>query len=234
MTRLEFEQIVKQNFPYANDSFFLSIEKYKELLNSENKKYNLTRLNSDDIVYEKYFFASLIPFINIDLTDKYILDIGSGSGIPGILLKILNPSIKLSIIEANLKKINFMKILCEELNLDGVEFFYQRSEDVKNTLVEKFDIVTSRAVSSLPILLEISSQYTKIGGIILEPKSSNSDEEFSLGLKHSKKLNLEFIQNIDFSFANCNYRTMFFKKVDITPNEYPRIWKEIIKEFKNV
>ncbi|MGL4950239.1 MAG: 16S rRNA (guanine(527)-N(7))-methyltransferase RsmG [Mycoplasma sp.] len=234
MNKQEFEIKIKELFPSVSDNFFSNIEVYKQYLNAENQKYNLTRLNTEELIYEKYFFASLIPFINTDLKNKEILDIGSGSGIPGIVLKILEPSIKLSIIESNAKKINFMTNLSNELKLSDISFFNIRSEDVEEHLIEKFDIVTSRAVSSLPILLEISSQYSKIDGLIIEPKSNSIDEEFETGIKHASKLSLSFLNKEMFEFNGCNYTTLFFKKDSATSNLFPRSWREIIKEFKNV
>jgi 16S rRNA (guanine527-N7)-methyltransferase len=119
MNKEQFEEKIKKTFLNFSNDFFSNIEKYKQYLQKVNKVMNLTRLDSEEKIYEQYFFDSLKPFENIDFFSSSIslLDIGSGSGIPGIVLKILYPEIKLTILETSLKKINFMKELCDILNI---------------------------------------------------------------------------------------------------------------------
>ncbi|MGL4948485.1 MAG: 16S rRNA (guanine(527)-N(7))-methyltransferase RsmG [Mycoplasma sp.] len=234
MDKQNFIEKINQYFPKADSSFPILIEKYREFLTSENKKYNLTRLDNEKVVYEKYFFASLIPFIDIDLENKNVLDIGSGSGAPGLILKTLYPTMKLTIIESNNKKATFMRNLSDLLGFENVDIISIRAEDTPQDLVEAFDFVTSRAVATLPALLEISAQYLKINGQIVEPKSSTATDEIKNGISHSKKLKLSLHNEIDFEFNSCTYKTFIFVKEAVTPDQYPRMWKDIMKEFKNV
>lgn len=177
MTRNEFIKLIEQYFKINESDFIGKIDCYTNFLREENAKYNLTRLDGDEIIYEKYYFNSLIPFIDLDLNNLAVLDIGSGSGAPGIILKIIFPHMQLAIIESHAKKVNFMQALCEKLEFNDVKIYNTRAEDLNSELVNKFDIVTSRAVACLGILVEISCPYLKIGGLLIEPKATNYEIE---------------------------------------------------------
>ena len=140
---------------YSNNQFKI----YYEFLISENEKYNLTSITNKDEVYIKHFYDS-IQLENIINFEKKIdmCDVGSGAGFPSIPLKILYPNINLTIIEPTLKRCNFLKELCEKLKLENVTIINDRAENIKDL---KFDIVTARAVSNLPILLELCIPLTK-------------------------------------------------------------------------
>jgi 16S rRNA (guanine527-N7)-methyltransferase len=96
--------------------------------------------------------------------------------VPGVVLKLLNKNIELVIIESNNKKIEFLRLLALKLNIQ-IELKTQRAEEITENDFNRFDYVTSRAVAELRILIEISVPYCKIGGTIIEPKSSKVQEE---------------------------------------------------------
>lgn len=202
---------------------------YKQYLQTQNQIMNLTRLDKDELIYEKYFYESLIPFFGFELNHLHLLDIGSGSGIPGIILKIIFPDLKLTILESNQKKINFMKSLCDKLGFVDVIFWCQRAEEINPNQFEKFDVVTSRAVSNLATLLEISCQYCKIGGLIIEPKSINYMNEYNKIKDKVSDYGLELEQLVEFNDKNYIF---IFKKYTKPNAKYPRPWKDIIKEYK--
>lgn len=227
MNRSEFIEKVKSKYN-INIEFESKIETFKNFLQEQNKLFNLTRLDNDADIYDKYFYQSIEPFFIYELKNKSILDIGSGSGIPGLALKILEPTLKLTIIESNNKRIDFMKSLCKLLLIEDVTFIYARAEDNWKPWKEKFDIVTSRAVSNIGTLLEISCQYAKINGLIIEPKSHNYKQEYE---KVSNKLTDYglILNNID---TYDNTTCLVFKKINSVSDKYPRQWKDIVKEFK--
>lgn len=229
MNKKEFYEQLKIDFPKMSEEQLKLFDIYKEFLRSENEKYNLTRLDTEELIYEKYFYNSIIPFAGIDLENKKVLDIGSGSGVPGIILKIVEPTIILTIIESNSKKMSFMQELCKLLNFDGVEFILERAEICAPQHKEKFDIVTSRAVSALNVVLEISCQFAKIGGLIIEPKSTAYEDELtdSMELLDDFGLSKPEIKNY-----NAKNMFLYFKKVKTTNWHYPREWKVIIKNNK--
>lgn len=229
MNQIEFYKQLKKDFPKILDEQFKLFDIYKDFLRSENEKYNLTRLDTEELIYEKYFYNSIAPFIGVDIENKKILDIGSGSGVPGIILKVVEPTINLTILESNAKKMKFMQELCKLLSFDDVEFILERAEICAPQHKEEFDIVTSRAVSALNVLLEISCQFAKIGGLLIEPKSTAYEDELtdSMQLLGDFGLAMPEIKNYD-----AKNMFLYFKKIKTTNWHYPREWKEIIKNNK--
>ncbi len=226
MDRLTFIKEVKKIYPNREINFDL-FETYKEYIQKENQFYNLSNLVSDNKIYFEYFFNSILPYVDFNFNNKYLLDIGSGSGIPGIALKIIFPSMKLTIIESNSKKIKFIQNLKTILNLEYIDFLNIRAEEISWANREKFDFVTSRAVANLKILCEISIPYLKINGLLIEPKSTNYLNEINEAESILKKLKSEII-NIKKIKNEKEHNIIYIKKNEKTNIEYPRKWSIII------
>ena len=231
MNKAQFEKEILKLFPFLHDDFFKQVEVYKNFLQEKNREFNLTNLDSEQDIYSKYFYESLVPYASINLSKiNSILDIGSGSGIPGILLKLVYPRVDLAIIEATGKKAEFMKQLVKKLDLDRVEIFHQRAEDIKPSQRESFDLVTSRAVGELKVILEISTPYARVNGLIVEPKSSKYQEEENNAKSMIKSLDLAKENDIEFTSINGIFHHVFvYRKINKTDSKYPRSWKEITK-----
>lgn len=137
---------------------------YYQILIDENQKYNLTRITELNEVFEKHFLDSLLFVEHFKINDQKIADIGTGAGFPGVVLKIFFPNIKLTLIESNNKKANFLKYLVDKLELNDVEILNKRAEELTSDYKEKFDIVISRAVAYLNIILELGVQLVKVDG----------------------------------------------------------------------
>ena len=218
MNKIEFIDAVNKKFKNPDPHFFDQIEKYKNIIQEYDQKISLSNLVSNEKIYGEYFYESIIPYANVDFkNDTKLLDIGSGSGIPGIVLKLLYPFISLTIIEATVKKANFMKLLVSELNLDNVTILNKRAEDIKSFEREQFDIVTSRAVASLFAILELSTAYAKIGGLIIQPKSKNFNQELLEAKEIINKLDLQLINQDEFtSINNYFHHVSYFIKLKKT------------------
>lgn len=232
MNKIEFKTEILNNFKDVPSSFFDQIEIYKNILIDQSKLINLTKFTEENKIYGDYFYESIIPYKHIDF-QKYtsLLDIGSGSGIPGIVLKLLFPHIKLVIIESNNKKINFMKILVDKLELKNVSLLCKRAEDINNNEYESFDIVTSRAVAPLKIIMEISTPYCRVNGLIIQPKSKNYLEEMNEFKRLLPSFNIELLNVEQFiSATNHEHNVLIYKKNKITNRKFPRKWSTIIKE----
>ncbi len=148
---------------------------YKEFLQEYNKHTNLTRIVTDEDIYLKHFYDSLTIVKAIDLNNiNNLLDIGTGAGFPGMVLKIVFPKINVTLLDSNNKKIKFLQELSKKLNIN-VEIINDRVENyVKNNL-NKFDIVTSRAVANMRVLTEISLPLVKVGGYFIALKGIMDD-----------------------------------------------------------
>lgn len=231
MNKDEFIDEIKKIYKNIPVNFFAQIEKYKAFLIQENKKYNLTNFANEQKIYSDYFLASIYPYQNLDFKQyKSILDIGSGSGIPGVVLKLLFPTIELTIIEANNKKCNFLNMLKKILNIEFV-IKNKRAEQIKKDEREKYDLVTSRAVSQLKILIEISIPYLKINGLLIEPKSVNADIEIANSKIILKEIGAELIKVEEISQKTNSFKhiVVYITKTKKTVLKFPREWNKIIK-----
>ncbi len=229
MNNNEFKTKLLQQYPNLSEADFTKFESYKQFLQEKNKQFNLTRLDTEELVYEKYFYQAIVPFFRWDLNNMKLLDIGSGSGNPGIILKIIYPEMKLSIIESNNKRVTFMQELCNLLGFEDVNFYPIRAEELDKSLYDQFDIVTSRAVSNLGALIEISCQPCKVGGYIIEPKSNNYQPELDLVKLKMDDYGVELEKIEDYDASNS---IIYLKKIKSPNNIYPRLWKDIVKDYK--
>jgi 16S rRNA (guanine527-N7)-methyltransferase len=223
MNREKFRKSITEIFTDTDEIFFQQIEIYKNFLQEYNHKMNLTRLDSEEKIYSEYFYESVVPYKDINFKNAIsILDVGSGSGIPGIVLKLLYPHIQLTIIESSHKKCVFLNELIIKLNID-VKILNQRAEIIRPDLRESFDLVTSRAVAPLLIILELSLPYLKIGGICIEPKSKNGLHEI-IGIETIiNKLGGKLLLTKQFTSINNKLHVVInVKKIKHTNIIYPR------------
>lgn len=211
------------------------LEKFKiyyEYLIQENEKINLTAITEEQEAYIKHFYDSLAMSKFIDLSNKTICDVGSGAGFPSIPLKILDSSIKVTIIEPTLKRINFLKNLLEKLNINDVVLINARAEDIINDYRDSFDICTARAVSNLPILLELTIPFIKINGLFLAYKGQAYNEELLEAQSAIKVLevNVKDIYKYELPQGFGARALILFTKTKKTNPKYPRLYKEIKKK----
>ena len=233
MNKNELQTFLNKKYPWLTDNQFILIEKYKQFLQQKNKIMNLTRLDSDDKFYSKYILESLLPFINLNFIDKDwsidILDIGSGSGIPGVVLKIIYPNLKITLLDSNSKKTTFLKELINHLGLTNIFVVNKRAEEYIKDNYEKYDLVTSRAVANLSRILELSAGFVKLNGLIIEPKSINADVEYNDALVAIKVLGLKLKSKINYILEQNTHTIFMFEKIVHTNKKYPRCWSQIIK-----
>lgn len=212
----------------------VAFNKYYEILVEENSKYNLTNITLKDEVFEKHFNDSIYMNKIIDLNSiSTLCDIGSGAGFPALPLKIAYPHLKITIIEPTLKRVKFMKMVCEMLNLKDVTIINGRAEDVISDYRESFDVVTARAVANLQLLLELTVPYAKVGGYVISYKGSNAIEELSLCNNAFKVLNCN-VEEIKEYELNDSYgkRTLIkILKKEKTNTKYPRRYAEMKKKL---
>ncbi len=197
-----------------------------------NDKVNVTAITDERMFIVKHFIDSLT--INRFLEDKKsIIDIGTGAGFPGIPLKIVNPNLKVTLIDSVNKKLNVIRNISEKINLTNLEIIHTRAEDLanKNEYREKYDVATTRAVSNLTTILEYMLPFVKVGGYAVCMKGPNYTQELEdarnaieiLGGKYqcieTLNVNEELERNI-----------IIIKKVKETPKKYPRGQGKPLKE----
>lgn len=205
------------------------LEKYYELLIEENKKTNLTRITQKDEVYLKHFYDSLTITKVIDLNQNLsLIDIGTGAGFPGLVLKIVFPTLNITLLDSLNKRIDFLNKVIKELNLKNIKTVNSRIEDYQK---ETFDIVTSRAVAKTNILLELSCKLPKTNGYFIFLKA-NIEEELKESQNAIKELNLtiEKKETFNLPIENSQRTILKIKKISPIPTKYPRNFAKIKKK----
>lgn len=204
------------------------LNKYYNLLIEWNNKINLTAITEKKEVYLKHFYDSLTINKVIDLNNvDNLCDIGTGAGFPGIVLKIMFPNIKVTLIDSLNKRISFLNLVINELGLENIEAIHTRIEDYGKKNREKFSVVTARAVTKLPLLLEYAIPITKINGYFIPLKGSI--DEIDSCKNALKVLNTELLDKCEFLLPIEKSKRIIYKfmKKNITSNKYPRSNNEI-------
>ena len=199
------------------------LERYYELLIEYNKVMNLTGITDKEDVYLKHFYDSLTIIKVIDLNNYSTLcDVGTGAGFPGLVIKIIYPHLKVTLLDSLNKRLNFLNIVIKELNLKDIITVHTRVEEYN----KKFDITVARAVAPLNILLEYCIPITKVNGYFIAMKGKNEEANNAL-----LKLNSEIIATNSFllPIENSNRTIIKIKKIKETDKKYPRKYSEIKK-----
>lgn len=206
------------------------LKQYYELLIEWNEKMNLTALTAPEDVALKHFADSLLLLRYCDIEkNARVIDVGTGAGFPGMVLKIARPDIQLTLLDSLQKRLGFLDEVCNELGFDDVELIHSRAEDGSRTeLRDSFDIAVSRAVASLNTLCEYDMPYVKVGGRFIAMKGKEAQEEMSAAENAIHTLGGELLQKHDFILGEAGERSIIeIKKIAATPDAYPRRSKHI-------
>ena len=200
---------------------------YEILLLEWNSKFNLTAITDHDAIYVKHFFDSLTCLQVIPTRGEFsLIDVGTGAGFPGIPLKIINPSINLTLVESVGKKADFCKIAVEELRMANTQVITSRAETIghDNKFRERYDWAVARAVAPLPILAEYLLPLVRIKGSMLAQKGSGGEIEIDQAESAIKILGGKLDSVIPITLPNgMGKRTLVhIRKIAPTPEKYPR------------
>ena len=206
---------------------FSQFERYFELLCEWNEKINLTAITDPKGVAVKHFADSLSIFNYIDVPQNArVIDVGTGAGFPGVVLKIARPDIQLTLLDSLQKRLNFLSVgvVCDELNLDA-ELIHSRAEEGGQDLDlrEGFDLVVSRAVAQLNILSEYCIPYVRLSGSFVAFKGTAEGE-----IKAAKKAigilggRIKNIHTFELPLEGSGRTLVEIEKVALTPDKYPR------------
>ena len=207
------------------------LEKYYEMLIEYNKVMNLTGITEKKQVYLKHFYDSLTIIKATNLNNYSTLcDMGTGAGFPGMVVKIIFPNLKVTLIDSLNKRINFLNKVISKLNLSNIEAIHARLEEYGRINRNLFDLVTSRAVASVSILLEYAAPLLKINGKFVCMKGNMENEPSyknalrMLGMREEK--NIQFKLPIE----DSNRTIIIFNKMKETSKLFPRKYNDIIKK----
>lgn len=173
MNKKEFLEEVEKLGINLDEEKIEKLDKFYQILIEENKKINLTRITEKEEVYLKHFYDSLtlVKESNLEKVET-LCDVGTGAGFPGIVLKIVYPNLKVTLIDSLLKRVNYLNKTIEKLNLKNIKAIHTRSEDYKG----EFDIVTSRAVANLKKLIPWCIHLVKNSGVMIAMKGKIEEE----------------------------------------------------------
>ena len=208
-----------------------SMLRYGELLLEKNKVMNLTAITQPEDVATLHFLDSAALLTLADFRGKTVADIGTGAGFPGMPLRILEPSIHLTLLDSLNKRIDFLKEVCADLGLSDVDCVHARAEEFAAGHRGGFDIVTSRAVANLRMLSELCLPLVKKGGWFLSMKSVDSDAELEEAAGAIKLLGGTVEKSMDYAIpgTDVRHRLIIIKKTGETPKKYPRAFAKIKK-----
>lgn len=176
------------------------LDQFYHLLVEWNKKINLTRITSEEDVYLKHFYDSLTIVKVVDLNKVHTLcDVGTGAGFPGIVLKIVFPHLKITLIDSLQKRVNYLNSIIKDLSLNEIEAIHSRGEDYH----EKFDVVTARAVANIEKLLTYTMHIVNNQGVLVAMKANITEElNPDVQQKINRKYTIKKIEQFSLPYEN--------------------------------
>lgn len=210
------------------------LEEYGRLLLEKNQVMNLTAITQPDQVAKLHMLDCAALLHCGDFREKTLIDVGTGAGFPGLALKILVPSLEVTLLDSLNKRINWLNQIIDRLGLTGITAIHARGEE--QALVkgyrDSFDFVTARAVADLRMLAELCLPYARVGGTFLSMKSVDSAAETEQAAHAIKLLGGRLRDQVDYTIpgTDVTHRVLRIDKVAPTLKGYPRRWAKIQKD----
>ena len=210
-----------------NDDQLQMLDTYYKMIIEYNSHTNLTRITEEKEVYLKHFYDSLTLYKAVKLDNQSLLDVGTGAGFPGMVLKIVFPNLKVTLVDSLNKRINFLNEVIKKLNLENIEAIHARMEEYARININKFDVVTARAVAQMHFLLEVAIPMLKINKYFIAMKGNIDNEinyQYALNKLNSKEERIEIFK---LPIEKSNRTLIKIKKIKETSKIFPRKYKEI-------
>lgn len=210
------------------------LNRYGNLLLEWNEKINLTAITEPEAVLYKHFYDCILFLKHCPVKEgASLVDVGTGAGFPGMVLKIVRPDIKVTLLDSLNKRLVFLNEVINELGLEGIQTVHMRAEEAGKSKAhrEKYDISTARAVAALPTLLEYCTPLIKNGGIFMAMKGPSATEEAEKCRNAQKLLGVTEPEIICETLTGNEQRAFVrYKKISQTPPKYPRKPADISKQ----
>jgi len=205
---------------------------YYDFLEMRRKNVNLTAISGAEEVARLHFLDSISLLQTATFENAKVIDIGSGAGFPGVPLKIAEPSIDLTLLDATGKRVLFLRDLCAELHIEATCIHARAEEAAHNPdMREKYDIATSRAVAQLNLLCELCLPFVRVGGLMIAMKSTDTETELEEAKSAIATLGAEVQSCIDYIIpgTEITHRAVLICKTSNTDERFPRRFAKIQK-----
>ncbi len=207
---------------------------YGNLLLEWNEKMNLTAITApEDVLYKHFYDCILFLKAVTPAKNARIIDVGTGAGFPGTVLKIVRPDINVTLLDSLNKRLVFLNEVIAELGLSGISTVHMRAEDAGKAAAhrEKYDIACARAVAALPVLMEYCLPFVKKGGCFVAMKGASAEDEMNRSFSAAQLLGADKPTIICETLTGNEQRAFVItKKISQTPTRYPRKPAEISKK----
>lgn len=215
----------------VTDKALAALRRYYELLTERNRVMNLTAIEGEEAVARLHFLdcGALLSFL--DLSGMSILDVGSGAGFPGLVLKILCPDTEVTLLDAQRKRMEFQKEVVDALGLKNVRCLHGRAEEMTD-MRGKYDLVISRAVAKLSILNELCMPMVRVGGHFIAMKGPDPSEEMAESKRASYLMGGRHVRYQAYTIpgTDVTHTFIFVLKEQPSPSQYPRRYSSIKKQ----
>lgn len=205
---------------------------YYNLLEKCGRSTNLTAIKGTQDVARLHFLDSIALLKTGWFKNARVIDIGSGAGFPGVPMKIAEPSVKLTLIDATEKRVAFLSDLCAALGLDAA-CIHERAEEaaLDPDMREKFDVAVSRAVARLDALCELCLPFVCVGGVFIAMKGADPSEELAQSQNAIDTLGAKMQEYFEYAIPGTDIirRAVIIRKVRNSPDKYPRRFARIQK-----
>ena len=208
------------------------LEAFARAVLERNQVMNLTAI-TDEADFARLHLLDSAVLLNVaEIKGKRVIDVGTGAGFPGVPLCILCGDFDLTLLDSTGKRIDFLRETCLALGLTGVDCVHARAEEFAAARREAFDLATSRAVASLPVLCELCLPLVRVGGQFLAMKSAQSDDELDGAKRAIETLGARLNRVVDYTIptSDVTHRVIVIDKVRPTPKQYPRAFGQIKKK----
>ena len=224
------EEILRQSLP-LDETALRRFRRYYELLTQWNAVMNLTAISGEEDTARLHFLDCAALAELVDLSGKRVIDVGTGAGFPGMVLKILRPETELTLLDSLDKRLRFLSTVCGELGFADVQCLHARAEEAPGELRQSFDVACSRAVARLNLLAELCLPFVKLGGVFAAMKGPEVTEELREAEKGIRLLGGEVERVAEYAVPGTELRhnAVLIRKVSETPKKYPRKWGQMKK-----
>ena len=209
------------------------LAEYGRLLLEKNQVMNLTAITEPERVAQLHMLDSAALLKGADFQNKTLIDVGTGAGFPGIPLKILVPSLQVTLLDSLNKRVDWLGQVCAQLALENIRAIHARAEEqaLVKGFRDSFDFATARAVADLRLLCELCLPYVKVGGAFLAMKSVDCGRELEEAAHCIKLLGARLEECRDYTIPGTDviHRLVVLRKVAPTLKGYPRRWAKIQK-----